>query len=262
MHESSQGRAGFIYAEIYCFCTDATTRLQILSDIAPHINTQFSTEMISYLEIETQTLYLAGRGVRVTEQERIEDHALRCLEGVDKSSMDETRLGIQGLTLDPQLDDTTPIAELLWTGAVERGGRLKGVLTIYGEHRGLSAIEKQLLRRLRTLIADGFDRLSQRASVNRDLPQNIGVDVFALSIDTPVERGDITGLVMTKLQDAVAKRLAEHIPDIYGCQTWIESVDGRWKPQAPNAHIALGGGLCGGVTLTLEDEWNSHRFQY
>lgn len=202
-------------AEMYCFCTDASSRLQILSDIAPQINAQFSTEMISYLEIDTQTLYLGGRSVRVTEQARIEDHALRCLEGVDKSSMDEAGLRIQGLTIDPDLDETTPIAQLLWTGAVERGGRLKGVLTIYGEHRALSAIEKQLLRRLRTLIADGFDRLSQRASVTRSTPHQTGIDVFALTIDTPVERGDITGLVMTKLQDAVAQRLAEHIPDAF-----------------------------------------------
>ena len=41
------------------------------------------------------------------------------------------------------------------------------------------------------------------------------MDVFVLTIDTAVSRGDITGLVMSKLQDAVAKRLANHIPDAF-----------------------------------------------
>ena len=46
-------------------------------------------------------------------------------------------------------------------------------------------------------------------------PHEPGVDVFVLTIDTSVSRGDITGLVMSKLQDAVAKRLAGHIPDAF-----------------------------------------------
>lgn len=207
-------RESFI-AEVYCFCTDANSRLQILSDIAPLIQERFATALVSYLEIDAKTLFVGGRSVRGDERKRIEEHALRCLEGVDKSTMDENGLRIQGLATDAEVGDDVSAADLLWTGAVERKGRLTGVLSLYGAQRELSAIEKQLLRRLRTLVADGFERLTQRASIAQEKPQSIGIDVFALTIDTPVERGDITGLVMTKLQDAVAKRLAEHIPDAF-----------------------------------------------
>jgi hypothetical protein len=202
-------------AELYCICTEANDFRQLIQQVGPKIHRALSTDVLTYLDIETQTLYLDGRMVSIRERERIEIHAKRCLEGVDKTTSDGHGFSVVGLRpqdSDAHVPDET---DLLWTGAVEREGRLLGVMTLYGQQRSLDHSAKQLMRATRGLIADGGHRLKQVSAVKDRTPEQSGVDVFVLTIDTSVSRGDITGLVMSKLQDAVAKRLANHIPDAF-----------------------------------------------
>ena len=202
-------------ADLYCICTEASDFRRLLQRVGPKLHEVLSTDVLSYLDIESQTLYLNGRAVSLRESERIETHARRCLEGVDKQSIGGQLFKIVGLK--PRDQETESIAEtdLLWTGAVEREGRLVGVMTLYGTQRNLDHGDKQLMGAVRGLIGDGDHRLKQVSTVRRHGVQEPGVDVFVLTIDTSVSRGDITGLLMSKLQDAVAKRLAHHIPDAF-----------------------------------------------
>jgi hypothetical protein len=202
-------------AELYCICTEASDFRRLLESVGPKLHQVLATDVLTYLDIESQTLYLNGRSVTVRERERIEIHARRCLEGVDKHSNASDQFTMVGLTpMDAEAQSRSE-TDLLWTGAVEREGRLVGVMTLYGVQRASDHGAKQLMRSVRALIADGDHRLKQVSNIKRREVKQPGVDVFVLTIDTSVSRGDITGLVMSKLQDAVAKRLAHHIPDAF-----------------------------------------------
>jgi len=207
-------RDGFL-AELYCICTEATEFRRLLERVGHTLHDVLCTDVLTYLDIESQTLYLNGRSVTIREAQRIETHARRCLEGVDKHSNPSDQITMVGLTPQDVEAASGSETDLLWTGAVEREGRLVGVMTLYGTQRALDHGVKQLMRSVRGLIGDGDHRLKQVSSIKRREVSQPGVDVFVLTIDTSVSRGDITGLVMSKLQDAVAKRLAHHIPDAF-----------------------------------------------
>lgn len=202
-------------AEVYCICTEVKDFRRLLETVGPKLNEALSTEVLTYLDIETQTLYINGRCVTIRERERIEIHARRCLEGVDKTRSAAEAFTMVGLKPQNPEDKRASETDLLWTGAVERDGRLVGVMTLYGTQRALDHSAKQLMRSVRGLIGDGEYRLKQLSTIKSRETHQPGVDVFELTIDTSESRGDITGLVMSKLQDAVAKRLAHHIPDAF-----------------------------------------------
>ena len=202
-------------AELYCICmeTQSIDRLferagQKLLDIIP-------AEFVTYLNVSQKTLHLSGRRPSPAEWPRITSHANRCLEGADKSPSNDGDLKTIHHGAERKQVTLAADADLVWTGAVERDGRLSGVVTVYGTHQPLSSSDKQTLRSARTMLGDAVARISEVSEFRGDPESAPGVDVFVVSIDTSIASGDVTGLLMSKLQDAIAKRLAGSIPDAF-----------------------------------------------
>jgi hypothetical protein len=202
-------------AELYCVCMETQTLPRLFERAGQKLLEMIPAEFVTYLDVSLKTMHICGRRPSDAELPRITAHANRCLEGTDKSPSDDGELTtVQHGTQQRQVALAAD-ADLIWTGAVERDGRLIGVVTLYGPNRRLTASDKQTLRSARTMLGDAVSRLSDLTALQNEGELANGVDVFVVSIDTSIASGDVTGLLMSRLQDAIAKRLAGSIPDAF-----------------------------------------------
>ena len=202
-------------ADLYCLCMESNHLDRLIARAGEKLAEIMNAKVVTYLDIDSQYLHVIGTPPTQACKTRIAAHARRCLEGSDKvvQAGDDIQQIAHG-------DDANSVAvdqevELLWTGAIDRDGRLVGVITLYGEQRRLTVLDNRILRNARSIIGEAVHRLVELEQLrvsDSDEPQ---LDMFIVTIDPAASRGDVTGLAMSKLQDAVAKRLASSIPDAF-----------------------------------------------
>ena len=202
-------------ADLYCLCMEAKRLDRLIAGAGEKLAEIMSANLVTFLDIESRRLHLVGPTIAISEQERVEAHARRCLEGADKSPDGSEAIEIIRHGEKTSEGGDQEETELLWTGAIERTGKLAGVLTVYGPQRSLTVSENRILRTARTIIGESIQRLSEIQQLRTAEPDASQVDMFMVTIDPEISRGDVTGLAMSKLQDAVAKRLATSIPDAF-----------------------------------------------
>ena len=202
-------------ADLFCLCMEAKRLDRLIEGAGEKLAEIMSANLVTYLDIEGRRLHLVGPSISTAEQERVEAHARRCLEGADKSPDGSEAIEIIQHGQNRSICGEHQEAELLWTGAIERAGKLVGVLTIYGPQRPLTVNENRILRSARTIIGESIQRLLEIQQLRTSESEGSQVDMFMVTIDPEISRGDVTGLAMSKLQDAVAKRLATSIPDAF-----------------------------------------------
>ena len=202
-------------AELYCLCMESNRLERLIRDAGEKLAELIDARVVTYLDIERQQLHLVGGITRGVLNERIEAHARRCLEGADKLPQLGGHIEWIRHSEDDISSDESDQLQLLWTGAIERNGALVGVITLYATQRSLSLAESRLLRSSRTIIGESIQRLRDLEALRDEDPRGTNLDMFVVTIDPEASRGDVTGLAMSKLQDAVAKRLASQIPDAF-----------------------------------------------
>ena len=202
-------------AELYCICMESNHLDRLIARAGEKLAAMMKAQVVTYLDIDSQYLHVVGKPPTAIAKERIEAHARRCLEGTDKGvhngkTLEQVAHG--DLEHDPTDDQDI---ELLWTGAIERDGRLVGVITLYGPQRRLTVLDNRILRNARSIIGESIQRLAELQQLRMNDTGEPQLDMFVVTIDPAASRGDVTGLAMSKLQDAVAKRLASSIPDAF-----------------------------------------------
>ena len=202
-------------ADLYCLCMESNHLDRLIARAGEKLAEIMNAEVVTYLDIDRQYLHVVGTPPTEACKTRIAAHARRCLEGSDKTlnEGDGIQQVLHGDGGSDQLGERE--MELLWTGAIDRDGRLVGVITLYGERRRLTVLDNRILRNARTIIGESIQRLAELEQLRINDSKEPQLDMFIVTIDPAASRGDVTGLAMSKLQDAVAKRLASSIPDAF-----------------------------------------------
>ena len=201
-------------AALYGHCLDAHSIQEVLGYGLQYLSTIVQASQLTYVDIHTPTVRCVGATPNEALTVRMLAHARRCLEGVDKHEFDA-----QSLTLETHVqrlaDEQSHVDEpgLIWTASMTHDSRLTGVLNIYGYSSSPNATALSAIREARKIMAEGIHRLN---SLRETSPEPVSleerVDMFVVTLRAGFEGGDVTGLVMSQLQRAVADRLAAKIP--------------------------------------------------
>ena len=198
-------------AELYCLCMEANQIDRLIGRASQKLAELIGASVVTYLDIQREQLHVTGQVFDASLRERINAHARRCLEGSDKAPKADGNIDwIQHSEISQEAIGSGDI-NLLWTGAIDRKGSLVGVITLYAPNRRISVTESRLLRSARTIIGESIQRLNDIESLRITDHNEPQLDMFVVTIDPEASRGDVTGLAMSKLQDAVANRLASKL---------------------------------------------------
>jgi hypothetical protein len=201
-------------AALYGYCLDAHNVQEVLGYGLQYLSTIVEASQLTYIDIDTPTVRCVGTPPNDALTVRMLAHARRCLEGVDKHQFDAQKLTIEAheqlSAYEPSQGDEPG---LIWTASMTHDGRLTGVLNIYGYSSTPNTTELAAIREARKIMAEGIHRLK---SLGEKTPNAVNpeesVDMFIVTLRAGFEGGDVTGLVMSQLQRAVADRLASKIP--------------------------------------------------
>ena len=201
-------------AALYGYCLDAQNFQEILGYGLQYLSTVVQASHLTYVDIDTPTVRCVGAVPSEALKLRILSHAKRCLEGVDKHQYDAQKLTLETtpqVTVHQTNHGDDP--GLIWTASMLHESRLTGVLNVYGYSSTPSTIELSEIREARKIMAEGIHRLkSLSENLPTPVPMEDSVDMFVVTLRAGFEGGDVTGLVMSQLQRAVADRLAAKIP--------------------------------------------------